>query len=128
MNDSFLLHEEDMLKETHSPVIGFFSVISNPARFVRIINTLSTGVGHGFEFAVCTFPGDLDEYDIAQGMMFDGVEFSLHSGEEVVISYEEFYYYLHKACMNHLEIYPEDKTVIGEILERVRKRYDIKGE
>ena len=28
MSDSFLLHEEDMLKDNHFPVIGFFSVIS----------------------------------------------------------------------------------------------------
>lgn len=57
--------------------------------------------------------------------MFDGVEFSLDNGETVVFSYEEFYYYLKKACMNYLKIYPDEKDIIEPILEKVRKRYDI---
>lgn len=122
MSDSFLLHEEDMLKEADSPVIGFFSVISDKSDFVRIIEHLSNGVGYGYEFAVCLFPSDEDMESEKFG---DGVEFSLDNGEAVVLSYEEYYYYLKKACMNYLIKYPEEKGVIYQILEKVRKRHNI---
>lgn len=122
MSDSFLLHEEDMLKETDFPVIVFFGVISDKNRFVPIIDHLSDGIGYGYEFAVCLFPSD----EIMESEQFgDGVEFSLDNGEAVVLSYEEYYYYLKKACMNYLIKYPEEKDVIYRILEKVRKRYNI---
>lgn len=125
MSDSFLLHEDDMLNDTHFPVICFFGVISNSDRFLRIIDHLSNGVGYGYEFASCTFPDDLDDYDIAQGLMFDGVEFALHNGESVVLSYKEFYWYLKKACENYLKKYPSESDTIQLILRRVRKKYTI---
>lgn len=111
-----------MLKNTHLPVIVFFSVISDKSRFIRIIDQLSNGIGYGFEFAICTFPDDVEEESERFG---DGVEFSLHSGESVVISYEEFYYYFKKACMTYLKKYPEKKGAVNRILEKVRKRYSI---
>lgn len=123
MNDSFLLQEEDMLNESHLPVIIFFGVISNKNRFIRIANELSQGVGYGFEYAACTFPEDLDEFDITQGESFDGVEFSLQSGEEVVISYKDFYYYLNKACNHYLVLNPEDKKSIDAILKRAKSKF-----
>jgi len=123
MSDSFLLHKGDMLKDTHSPVIGFFSVISNKGEFVPIINKyLSNGIGYGYEFAVCLFP---DDDDLESEKFGDGVEFSIHSGKSVVLSYEEFYWYLKKACMNYIERYPEEEAVIQPILVKVRERYHI---
>jgi hypothetical protein len=123
MNDSFLLHEEDMLKDSHSPVIGFFSVISNRKRFIPIIDKqLSNGIGCGYEYATCLFPDDIT---LDSEKFGDGVEFSLDDGEAVVLSYKEFYYYLKKACMNYLKKYPEEKNVVNRIPEKVRKRYHI---
>jgi len=123
MSDSFLLHKGDMLKDTHSPVIGFFSVISNKGEFVPIINKyLSNGIGYGYEFAVCLFP---DDDDVESEKFGDGVEFSIHSGKSVVLSYEEFYWYLKKACMNYLKKYPEEENFIRPILRRVRDCYHI---
>lgn len=126
MSDSFLLHEEDMLKDSHFPAIAFFGVISNRNWFIPIIDEqLSNGIGCGFNFAVCLFP---DDVTVESEKFGDGVEFSLDDGESVVLSYEEFYYYLKKACMNYLKKYPEEKDVINRILEKVRKRYDIADE
>jgi hypothetical protein len=111
-----------MLRDTHIPVIVFFSIISNKGQFVHIIEHLSNGNGYGYEFAVCLFP---DDVTVDSEKFGDGVEFSLHSGEAVVLSYEEFYYYLKKACMRYLEKYSEEQDVINRILEKVRKRYNI---
>lgn len=86
---------------------------------------LANGVGYGYEYACCRFSEDLDDYAIAQGEMFDGVEFSLHSGEEVVLTYEEFYWYLKKACENYLKKYPSESDAIGSVLNKVRMKYNI---
>ena len=123
MNDSFLLHEEDMLKDSHIPVVGFFSVISNKNRFISIIDEqLSNGIGCGYEYATCLFP---DDVTVDSEKFGDGVEFSMDDGEAVVISYDEFYYYLNKACLNYLKKYPEEKDKIHWILKKVRKRYNL---
>lgn len=122
MNDSFLLHEEDMLKDTHLPVIGFFSVISSRGDFIRIIDHLSNGIGYGYEFACCLFPEDVD---VEAEKFANGVEFSLDNGKAVVLSYEEFYWYLKKACDNYVKKYPDEQDAVERILEKVRKRYDL---
>ena len=44
------------------------------------------------------FSGDLDEYDIANGDSFEGVEFVLYSGDEVIINYQTLYHYFKKMC------------------------------
>ena len=117
MNNSFLLQMEDMINETHSPVIGFFSVISGKSDFVRIIDRLSNGIGHGYQFAVCLFPDDVTMDSEKFG---EGVEFSIHGGKSVVISYEEFYHYLQKACMNYVKKYPSEMNTISRILEKAK--------
>jgi hypothetical protein len=122
MEDNFLLHERDMLKDTHFPVIAFFGVISNKSRYIPIIDRLSNGMGYGYNSVVCLFPEDVNLEDEKFG---DGVEFSLDNGEAVVLSYKEFYWYLKKACDNYLMKYPEEKDTINYILEKVRMRYNI---
>lgn len=122
MSDSFLLHEADMLRDSHFPVVAFFGEISGEMRFLRIIGILSESVGYGCNYAVCTFPDDIE----AEAEKFgDGVEFSLHSGESVVLSYEEFYWYLAKACENYLKKYDIGAGEIQSILAKVRQRYNI---
>lgn len=44
------------------------------------------------------FSGDLDEYDIANGDSFEGVEFVLYSGDEVIINYQTLYHYFKKCA------------------------------
>lgn len=122
MNDSFLIHEEDMLKDEHLPVVVFYGVISDKNEFLRVIEVLSNGVGFGVDLADCSFPSDVE---VESDMFEDGVEFSLDNGEAVIISYEEFYYYLKKACLNYLSKYSTEKDTIERILEKVRKRYNI---
>ncbi len=122
MKDGFLLHKEDMQNIKHRPIMVFFSVISDKSRFMRIIDHLSNGIGYGYEFAVCLFPDDITDESEKFG---DGVEFSLHDGEAVVVSYDEFFWYLKKACMNYLKKYPEDAESIHVILDKAKRRFGI---
>ena len=122
MSDSFLLHVEDMLKDNHFPVIGFFSEISGEGRFIRIIDILAGGVGRGLNYAGCTFP---DDVEVESEKFGDGVEFYLHNGDAVVLSYEELYRYMKKAGENYVKMYQSGGDAIAAILEKMRKRYGI---
>lgn len=121
MENETWLRDTDLLDSSHYPVQAVFNMISDN-RFIKIIGHISEGVGFGEEYGACTFPGDLDEYDIANGEGFDGVEFALHSGEEIVLDYPTFYIYLKKACKNYMEKYSEAANQIREYLKIIRKK------
>lgn len=60
-------------------------MISMDKGFIRVIPYFAEDIGYGYEDAVCTFPGDLDEYALSQGEGFDDVEFGTGSEEGVVL-------------------------------------------
>ena len=122
MRDSFLLHEEDMLKDNHFPVIGFFGEISHEDEFLEEIGRMSGGRGVGLNYAGCTFP---DDVEVESEKFGDGVEFYLHNGDAVVLSYEELYRYMKKAGENYVKMYQSGGDAIAAILEKMRKRYGI---
>ncbi|MBC1529079.1 hypothetical protein HCJ07_01760 [Listeria booriae] len=124
MKNETRLKDADLLDSSHYPVQAVFNMISD-SRFTKIIGYISEGIGFGEEYGACTFPGDLDEYDIANGEGFDGVEFGLHSGEEIILDYQTLYIYLNKACENYIEKHPEANTQIQEYLEKYKKKYNI---
>ncbi|MBC1232567.1 ribonuclease toxin immunity protein CdiI [Listeria booriae] len=124
MKNETWLKDADLLDSSHYPVQAVFNMISD-SRFTNIIGYISEGIGFGEEYGACTFPEDLDEYDIANGEGFDGVEFGLHSGEEIILDYQTLYIYLNKACENYIEKHPEANTQIQEYLEKYKKKYNI---
>ncbi|AFH78747.1 hypothetical protein MUO_00915 [Listeria monocytogenes 07PF0776] len=77
------------------------------------------------EWNRCLFPGDLDEYDIAQGEGFGGVEFGLYSGRERVIDYKQFYYYLNIICNRYVESYPAKKLLVDKVKKISRIIFNI---
>ncbi|MDV6036128.1 ribonuclease toxin immunity protein CdiI [Bacillus sp. SM-B1] len=97
MQREFRLKDEDLLDLTHFPIKAAFDMVDHGI-FSKVINSVCEGVGFGEEYGACTFPGDLDEYDIANGDSFEGVEFVLYSGDEVIIDYQTLYHYLKKCA------------------------------
>ena len=91
---------EYLLDKDHLPII-IINEIRNTG-FRRTLEHLSQGIGFGVNGGTCTFPEDLDEYAIANGEMFDGVHLFFCSGDEIILSYETFYYYLKIACYNQV--------------------------
>ena len=104
------LEEEELLDKSHEPVLIVLNLIRK-ARFLEILEAVSQGIGFGEEYGECTMPDDLDEFDKANGKELDGVEFGTHGGDEVVIDYSTFYYYLCIIC-NHYLRWNVDKTDI----------------
>ena len=117
---------KDLLDKTHFPMI-IINEIRNTC-FMRTLEQLSQGIGFGVNGGVCLFPGDLDEYDIANGEMFEGVNMVFCSGQEIVLSYETFYYYLKIACYNQVEYHKADKLMVDTYLKAYREKFNIKDD
>ena len=98
------------------PVQAFFNGISD-RNFQEIISYLTRGVGHGLDYAICTFPNDLDPGDEP----YEGVTFSLFE-DEVVISEDEFQQYLRGACQSFVADHPDQAEAINELLQRFDKQ------
>lgn len=124
MKNETWLKDTDLLDSSHYPVQAVFNMISDK-RFIKIIGYISDGVGFGEEYGACTFPGDLDEYDIANGEGFEGVEFGLHNGEEIVLDYQTFYIYLKTACDNYIEKYSDATNQLEGYIGEYKKKYDV---
>ncbi|MCL1852415.1 MAG: ribonuclease toxin immunity protein CdiI [Peptococcaceae bacterium] len=114
MKRDFRLQDTEMLCEEHFPVQAVFNAV-NDTRFIKVIQGISQGQGFGENYGACVFPGDLDDYDIEMGV-FEGVEFGLHNGDEILLDYPTFYYYLKKVCDGYVQEYPQEQEIIVSLL------------
>jgi len=114
------IKKSDLQKDEHFPIYVFFNLIKE-GDFLEVCKNFSKGIGQGIEVAVCLF---LDDVDI-EANEFDGVEFSLHSGEEIVVDYSTFYWYLNKACQRYIELHPADNEEVKEYLNMIKVKFDI---
>ena len=72
----YRLTEEELLSKNHMPVLMILNAI-NEDRYLEVLESISKGTGFGEENGACTFPDDLDEFDKANGVELEGVEFGL---------------------------------------------------
>ena len=87
------IKEEDLLRPKHFPV----APLLNEACYFGIIEflqALAHGFGSGYDFSSCTLWDELDEYDQAHTTKFEGLLIDTESGEEIILSYKDFLYYL----------------------------------
>lgn len=110
----------ELQKDEHFPIYVFFNLIKE-SEFLEVCKSFSNGVGQGIEVAVCLFLEDT----AIEANKIRGVEFSLHSGEEIVVDYSTFYWYLNKACQRYAELHPADNEKIKEYLNVIKVKFDI---
>ena len=101
------------LPDSLFPVQAFFNALSNED-FVRIVSSLSTGVGAVVNEVSCLFPGDLDPTDEP----FSGVEFSC-GPDEIRLSRPEAAKYLKMAVEAHLLENPPDAEALAGVIRRI---------
>lgn len=116
------LNENELLDKSHFPVLMVMNMISEK-RFLGILESISKGTGFGEEYGACTLPDDLDEFDKANGEELDGVEFGLYSGEEVVIDYQTFYYYLKNLCDKYIKNNLEQTDKVNGFLKDYANKF-----
>lgn len=122
MKREFRIQTEELLSECHYPVKALFDMVSDE-RFVPVIEGIGQGKGFGENYGACVFWNDLDEYDKQEIEEYEGAEFGLHNGDEIIIDYSSLYYYLNKICTDYIEDFPNSKNKIDIILKKYEKKY-----
>lgn len=120
--NSCRLIEDELLDKSHLPVLMVMNMISEK-KFIKVLEAISKGIGFGEEYGACTLPDDLDEFDKANGEDLDGVEFGLHNGEEVIIDYQTFYYYLSILSDKYINQNIEQATIVKTLLANYSKKF-----
>lgn len=105
----------DLLDKNHMPVLMILNTVSEKS-FLEVLKSLSKGIGFGEVNGACTFPGDLDEFDKANGEELDGVGFGLYSGESIIIDYQTFYYYLKILSDKYILGNPVQASIVKRLL------------
>ena len=85
--------ESDLLKTEQFPMAALINEAAN-SDIIEFAENLANGVGSGFNYSNCSFWDDLDEYDQANTPKFDGLWVSNEGGEEVIVSFDDVFYYL----------------------------------
>lgn len=94
----------------------------NDSYFVKSAAYLLQGEGSGDEYGGCRFPNDLDESEIYHdygGNPFEGVE-CWYLEDNVVVSEDEFFKLLKEACERYIELHPDKKDEIEQIMSQSR--------
>lgn len=124
MTDKFRIEDEELLNKKHFPIKALFDMLSD-IRFVQVMEGISKGIGFGENYGACVFWNDLDDYDKENNEEYDGAEFGLHNGEEIIIGYQDLLYYLIIVCNKYCTQFPERTEEINKILDNYKKKYRI---
>lgn len=125
MSRIFRIQDHEMLADSHFPVKAMFDMVAD-SRFVETIKALSQNSGFGENYGACNFWNDLDDYDKENTPFYEGAEFGLHNGEEVIIGYTDLLYYLELVCTGYCEDHPEDAGFINQYIEDYKIRNKLK--
>lgn len=118
----FRINEDELLNKEHFPVKALFDMVSKE-RFYKVIRGISQGKGFGENYGACIFWNDLDDFDKSTIEKYEGVEFGLHNGDEIIIDYNDLYYYLKLVCSKFIEDYPDQKEEIELLLEDYKNKF-----
>lgn len=116
MKNEFRIDNSELLAEAHFPVKAIFDMVPD-CRFKDVIISISRNIGFGENYGACVFWEDLDEYDKQNTRYFEGAEFGLHNGDEVIITPKELLYYLRIICGKYCREHPEDLETINNAFE-----------
>ena len=78
--------------ESLFPIQAFFDAVGDDS-FVRVVDSLTKGVGYSINDCDCSFPDDLEPDEES----FEGVRFSLFE-QSIVISTEQLGQYIRLVC------------------------------
>lgn len=100
------------------PMLTYLHTIINRNNFVKEVDDLTRNWGGAVEgIMACTFPRQLDEYELAIGEGFDGIEFIMFE-DKISVDVPTFRKYLEMACEVYWTHYPESKSQLKEYLAR----------
>ena len=99
--------------ESLFPIQAFFNTVGDDS-FLRVVDSLTKGVGYSINDCDCSFPDDLEPDE----QPFDGVRFSWFE-RSIVISTAQLGDYIRLLCKEFGEKSPTDHEQINDILARL---------
>ena len=117
--------DADLLKAEQFPVAALINEAAN-ADIIEFIENLANGVGSGFNYSNCSFWDDLDEYDQANTPKFDGLWVSNEGGEEVIVSFDDVFYYMETVYSRLANEKYGKLSELRQLLDAFRAKYCIK--
>lgn len=117
-----LLMESDLLAEKHFPVIPVINEACS-FDFIKFMENINNSVGMGYNYASCSFYNDLDDYDKQNIKFFNGILFSTINNEDLVLSFEEFFYYLKLVALRIPYKDFEHMTTVVHLLNEYKSKY-----
>ena len=120
MKSYYRITEDELLAEEHFPVKAIFNMVKDD-RFRDIVKGISNNSGFGENYGACVFWNDLDDFDKQNTPFYEGAEFGLHSGEEIIIDSKELLYYLNLVCNKYCKDHLDDKKIIWEYVNKYKQ-------
>lgn len=117
--------DADLLKAEQFPVAALINEAAN-ADIIEFVENLANGVGSGFNYSNCSFWDDLDEYDQANTPKFDGLWVSNEGGEEVIVSFDDVFYYMDTVYSRLANEKYGKLSELRQLLDAFRTKYCIK--
>lgn len=97
---------------------------------LKILKDFANGHGSGMEGSACYFSTETMEGE--EDYLADGVcyyfERNGKNPEDLIISYDKFYGYLLYAVEKYLMRCPENKEMVEELLDRIKKQFPISSD
>ena len=107
INFNCVSHEDEL-----AVVKSFFSVFSGS--FIELLDRILNNETFGNEYAMCTFPADLD-YDEEP---YEGIKFLAWENREQIIDEALFRKIIISACKEYVRLYSDTKEEVLEILTK----------
>lgn len=117
-----LLKEEDMLKESHFPIIAHINEAYNN-NLIEFIECMIKGVGIGYDYTCSSFWNELDDYDKENTEKYDGLLIETESDEKVVLSISELFYYLELARKLLSDVDQSITKELNDYIEKFKSAY-----
>ena len=77
--------------------------------FISALDRWLRGVSYGDEYAGCDFPEDDDQFKGIRCYFLD---------DEIIISEQVFFEHLRKACQRYIELHPDRKDKLEQIISK----------
>ena len=119
-----ILRENDIRKKEDIILINALNRYSRPGEFKKTITYLSEKIGNGDSHVNFYFWDCLDEYSkTLYDAPFDGVEVD-YLDDIQQYNLQDVYHYVSLASQRYIELNPNDKDEIEEILDKMKNNFN----
>jgi len=115
MMNEYIFERIDYANDPEWVVKDFFNSMNLQCKFLWSLPFIIKKIGCGVNETYCSFP-DLEDPD--PKCHFEGIMFGVWEGE-IIVSETVGFGYMRLACEKYIQLHPEDKTKVNELLANI---------